>query len=469
MVFSSPIFLFLFLPIVLIGYFITRKFCGNFFLLAASLLFYAWGERKFVFVMIGAVLVDYLLGLWGNWARENHKSVRPVVAVTAILNVGLLFAFKYLNFTFDNLRMLFGDSIPVTNIILPIGISFFLFQAMSYVFDVCTGRGKVQKNPLNVLLYVCLFPQLIAGPIVRYQTVADEINSRKETLDDFVLGIERFIIGLGKKAILANTIGITVDYCFGMVGGQDFTTPVAWLGAIGYSLQLFFDFSGYSDMAIGLGLMFGFHFEENFNYPYISGSIGEFWRRWHISMGTWFRDYIYFPLGGSRTKTKSRAIFNLFVVWLLTGIWHGANWTFIVWGLWHFIWIAFEKLTGFPEKRGNKILAGFYRIITLLVVVIGWVLFRSDNLAQAWEYIQVMFIPQCPNADSALYVLRYLPFYIAGIIFSVPIFSVAKNKFSIKPTVAVEIVKKIMCFALAAVSIMFCVAGTYNAFIYFNF
>ena len=466
MVFSSPIFLFLFLPAVLLIYYLTRKWCGNFILLLASLIFYAWGEPKFVFVMVGVVFVDYLLGLWGNKAREQEKSIRPVVAVTAVINGGLLFVFKYLNFTFDNLRIIFGDIIPFTNILLPIGISFFTFQAMSYVFDVCTGKGVVQKNPLNVLLYVCLFPQLIAGPIVRYQTVADEIQNRRETLDDFAAGIERFVIGLAKKAILANTIGITADRCFGLVGTADFSSPVAWLGAISYSLQLYYDFSGYSDMAIGLGRMFGFHFEENFNYPYISGSVSEFWRRWHISMGTWFRDYIYFPLGGSRTKTRSRAIFNLFVVWLLTGIWHGANWTFIVWGLWHFIWIAFEKISGFPDKKGGKISSAFYRIVTLIVVIVGWVVFRADNLSQAWEFIKVMFVPSTGNIDQALYILRYYPFFIAAILFCFPIYKKIQQK---DASAGVEAVKKLLLVCLAAISLVFCIAGTYNAFIYFNF
>ena len=467
MVFSSPIFLFIFLPLVLLGYYLTRKWCGNLFLLAASLIFYAWGEPKFVFVMVGVVLVDYLLGLWGNSAREQGKSIRPVVAATAVVNGGLLFIFKYLNFTFDNLRLIFGESIPVTDILLPIGISFFSFQAMSYVFDVCTGKGTVQKNPLNVLLYVCLFPQLIAGPIVRYQTVADEIRDRRENLDDFVSGIERFIIGLAKKAILANTIGITADYCFGLVGNADFTMPVAWLGAISYSLQLYYDFSGYSDMAIGLGRMFGFHFEENFNYPYISGSVSEFWRRWHISMGTWFRDYVYFPLGGSRTKTKSRAIFNLFVVWLLTGIWHGANWTFIVWGLWHFIWIAFEKISGIPDKKGGKISSVLYRIVTLIVVIVGWVLFRSDNLGQAWVFIRTMFglNGMTLNDISILLWNDAVGIIILAVLCSMPFI----YKLIEKANQKVGIIIPLLCLVLLAVSLSFSVTTSYDPFIYFNF
>lgn len=468
MVFSSPIFLFLFLPITLIGNFIFRKNLCNLFLLVMSLAFYAWGEPKFVFVMIGVVLLDYLFGLWVDHAKKHERSTRLPIVLTVVANVGLLFIFKYLNFTTQNLHALIGDSIPVTQIALPIGISFFTFQAMSYVFDVNAGKGQVQRNPLNVLLYVSLFPQLIAGPIVRYQTVADEINDRKATLDDFAYGIQRFIIGLAKKAILANTLGISVDYCYDLVGTDALTTGLAWLAAIGYSLQLYYDFSGYSDMAIGLGRMLGFHFLENFDYPYIAKSVGEFWRRWHISMGTWFRDYVYIPLGGSRGGKVSRIIFNLFVVWLLTGIWHGANWTFIVWGLWHFLWIAFERITDIP-KRCGKIGSAAYRVITLLAVVLGWVLFRSDNLGSAWIMVKAMFGGALNNnvgfIDATVW--AYSPFYIVALVLCFPWQNLFSEKFRHGP--AVVIARYIGCVCLFAVGIVFVVAGTYNAFIYFNF
>ena len=473
MVFSSPIFLFLFFPFALLGYYLFRKKLGNLFLLIISLLFYAWGEPKFVVVMIATVLLDYLLGLWGNWARVRGRSTRPVIVMAAVLNVGLLFVFKYLNFATENLRLLLGDMVPLTQIVLPIGISFFTFQAMSYVFDVCAGKGEVQRNPLNVLLYVSLFPQLIAGPIVRYQTVAQEIKHRKETLDDFTYGIERFIIGFAKKAVLANTIGITVDYCFGLVGGQGgsgLTTGIAWLGAIGYSLQLYYDFSGYSDMAIGLGRMFGFHFEENFNYPYMTKSVGEFWRRWHISMGSWFRDYVYFPLGGSKVNGTGRSIFNLFVVWLLTGIWHGANWTFIVWGLWHFMWIAFERISGIP-KRCGKLGSFFYRCISLLVVIIGWVIFRADSLTQAKVYLITMFT-NCFGQNQAgfQYLCRYWPFYLAALIFCAPIYQILRQRMgNASASLIGNAMYKVILLLLFKISIVFCIAGTYNAFIYFNF
>lgn len=467
MVFSSPIFLFLFLPIVLIGNFIFRKNLCNLFLLAMSVAFYAWGEPKFVFVMIGVVLLDYLLGLWVDSAKRREQSTRLPIVLTVIVNVGLLFAFKYLNFTTQNLHALLGDSIPITQIALPIGISFFTFQAMSYVFDVNAGKGRVQRNPLNVLLYVSLFPQLIAGPIVRYQTVADEINERRVTLDDFSYGIERFIIGLAKKAILANTLGISVDYCYGLVGTDSLTTGIAWLGAIGYSLQLYYDFSGYSDMAIGLGRMLGFHFLENFDYPYMAKSVGEFWRRWHISMGTWFRDYVYIPLGGSHSGKQSRIIFNLFVVWLLTGIWHGANWTFIVWGLWHFLWIAFERITNIPKQCG-KVGGAVYRVVTLLVAVLGWVLFRSDSLSNAWIMIKAMFGGANGSSSFAgMSVRGYFPFYIAALVLCFPWGKLLRGK--CKDGTALMAVRYIILIALFAISTVFVVAGTYNAFIYFNF
>ena len=468
MVFSSPIFLFLFLPITLIGNFIFRKNLCNLFLLAMSLVFYAWGEPKFVFVMIGVVLLDYLFGLWVDHAKKYGRSTRLPIVLTVIVNVGLLFIFKYLNFTTQNLHVMIGDRIPVTQIALPIGISFFTFQAMSYVFDVNAGKGRVQRNPLNVLLYVSLFPQLIAGPIVRYQTVADEINDRKVTLDDFSYGIQRFIIGLAKKAILANTLGISVDYCYDLVGTDALTTGLAWLAAIGYSLQLYYDFSGYSDMAIGLGRMLGFHFLENFDYPYMAKSVGEFWRRWHISMGTWFRDYVYIPLGGSRSGKVSRVIFNLFVVWLLTGIWHGANWTFIVWGLWHFLWIALERVTNIP-KRCGKIGGAVYRVITLLVVVLGWVLFRSDNLGSAWIMVQAMF--DVTTNSNAAYIgttaWAYFPFYIVALVLCFPWKNFLAEK--IRNSTTMMVARYIGCICIFAVSIVFVVAGTYNAFIYFNF
>ena len=292
----------------------------NVMLLIASLIFYAWGEPKYVLIMIASIIVNYALGLLVDKVRCRKVLSRLVIALTAVLNLSVLFIFKYLMFTVDNINSIASLNLSVPNIALPIGISFFTFQAMSYVIDVYREKGEAQKNPLNVGLYISFFPQLIAGPIVRYETVAYQIKHRVETFDNFSTGVVRFIIGLAKKVLLANTMGVVADYSFDMPNSE-LTVVMAWIGAIAYSLQIFFDFSGYSDMAIGLGKMFGFHFLENFNYPYISTSITEFWRRWHMSLGTWFRDYVYFPLGGSRVN-KPRLILNLFVVWFLTGVWH---------------------------------------------------------------------------------------------------------------------------------------------------
>ena len=390
MLFSSAIFLFAFLPITFLVYYMINPKFRNIWLFLVSVFFYAWGEPRFVLIMLFSIIMNYGLGLLADNYRGTDYG-RVVIITTVILNLVLFFCFKYLNFTIQNLNSLLKITLPQTHILLPIGISFFTFQAMSYVFDVYKGNGNVQKNPFYVGLYITFFPQLIAGPIVRYETVSREINCRKENFNDISTGIERFIIGLGKKVIISNQWAILADYAFNMnQTGNLHSASLAWIGAIAYAFQILFDFSGYSDMAIGLGKMFGFHFLENFNYPYFSESVSEFWRRWHISLGSWFRDYIYIPLGGSRVK-QSRLICNLFIVWLLTGVWHGANWTFILWGLWYFILLAFEKLTGYPKRFKNIFFIGLYRIWTLFCILIGWVLFRSSNVTQAFNYIKCMF------------------------------------------------------------------------------
>ena len=329
MVFSTPIFLFVFLPVVLLLYYLPRRsghFTRNFILLVFSLFFYAWGEPVHVALMLLSILMNWGFGLLVRGNRGTAKG-KAAVALAVLYNMGMLFVFKYLNFVADNLGWLLHTQFSIPKIALPIGISFYSFQALSYVIDVYRGHGEAQRNPMNVGLYIALFPQLIAGPIVRYETVALQIRERRECWDDFTSGVCRFIVGFAKKLILANQFGYLADTIFEWKMGM--SVGMAWLGALAYTLQIYFDFSGYSCMAIGLGRMFGFHFLENFDHPYVSRSITEFWRRWHISLGTWFRDYVYFPMGGSRVKTKSRLVFNLFVVWMLTGIWHGANWTFV--------------------------------------------------------------------------------------------------------------------------------------------
>ncbi len=467
--------------VVAVYFAIPKKFRAlrNYFLVVCSLFFYAWGEPKFVYYMLTVVFINYALGLIASKFIDNDKNIKIIVIITVLTNVSFLFYFKYLNFALENLKRVGLYNEEIIKIVLPIGISFFTFQAMSYVFDICMKRAKAQRNPINVILYVCLFPQLVAGPIVRFKTIATEINQRNETLSDFTYGVKRFVIGLGKKCIIANSLAPTADFCFNTVGQTSGALDaglssgifyIAWIGAIAYSLQIYFDFSGYSDMAIGLGRMFGFHFEENFNYPYISKSISEFWRRWHISMGSWFRDYVYFPLGGSRVDTTFLLFRNLFIVWLVTGIWHGANWTFIVWGLWHFLWIAIEKEMSLLHIGNRVIDSKGYYLLTLLVVVIGWVCFRSNNLPQAIEYLQCMFLPLTISNEAmnlsfaAKFLFKDCVFILLlGILFSSPfIFIHLEKKLP-------GHVLNIIYLTIFILSISFSLTSSYDPFIYFNF
>ena len=355
---------------------------------------------------------------------------------------------------------------PVPQVELPIGISFFTFQAMSYVFDVYRKKGRVQYNPLRVGLYISLFPQLIAGPIVRYETIAEQMEERKENWTDFSKGITRFCIGLGKKVLIANNMAVVADAAFNLLIGGEFqaSMAMAWLGAVSYTLQIFFDFSGYSDMAIGLGQMFGFHFEENFNYPYSAKSVSEFWRRWHISLQTWFRDYVYFPLGGSRVS-KGRLVFNLFVVWALTGIWHGANWTFLAWGLMYFVLLTIEKLTGLHKKS-----YWWGHVYTLLFVMIGWVIFRSTGMGNALVYIKAMFgIGAKGVLDSAVgaYLLQNGIYYVLALMGCFPILPKLEAKW--KECKMWQIGYAVCVLLVFVVSVSFIMNQAYNPFIYFNF
>ncbi len=474
MVFSSTIFLFFFLPFTLVGYYLINPIFRNSFLLMMSVFFYAWGEPKFIFIMLGSIFINYIFGLLVDKYRNNKKIAKLFVTLMVIFNVMLFFIYKYLNFTIENLNLFFGNKIPQTNILLPIGISFFTFQAMSYVFDVYRNNGKVQKNPLNVALYIMLFPQLIAGPIVRYETVSNAINYRTETIDDFSEGVKRFIVGLSKKIIISNSVALIADKAFGYTDFSQLSVGLSWLGALAYSLQIYYDFSGYSDMAIGLGKMFGFHFDENFNYPYISKSVSEFWRRWHISLSTWFRDYVYFPMGGSRVEKKSRLVFNLFVVWLLTGIWHGASWNFIAWGLYYFLILTFEKLSGIPNKFSNLFSKTLYRIFTLLYVLFGWVLFRANNLRYAIDFVKSMFmLNNNLIVDKSLIFLiqENLVILIISVIFCAPAlksFSKYVDTYVISYKLSI-IMKPVLYAILFIICVSFTITSTYNPFIYFNF
>lgn len=474
MVFSSKLFLFIFLPAVLGIYFLLPKKIRNIFLFLVSLLFYGWGEPKFILALLISVFLNYILGLLVDKYRDDKRKVRIIMLFLVLFNIGLLIVFKYLNFIIRNLNLIVDGRIPQTNIALPIGISFFTFQAMSYVIDIYRKHGEVQKNPLNVGLYVALFPQLVAGPIVRYETVAYEINHRKEKLDEFASGVKRFLEGLAKKVLIANTLAIVADKAFAIAEAGNLSISFAWLGAIAYSLQLFFDFSGYSEMAIGLGLMFGFHFEENFNYPYISKSVSEFWRRWHISLGTWFRDYVYIPLGGSRVKSKVLMVRNLFAVWFLTGVWHGANWTFITWGLMYFALISFEKFSGYPGRFKYKASKIAYQIFTLICVICGWVLFRSDSIHQGIYFLKTMFgISQNRIFDSSalFYFKEYFIYFVFAFLLSTPInkWMVEKIHKKEKSIKIYKIAMPLIYSFIFLVVIAELVVNTHNPFIYFNF
>ena len=454
--------------VVFFSYVIVRKcrWAQNVFLLCASLFFYAWGEPKFVLVMCGSILLNWLFGLLISKNRQNASLSKGIVCLSVICNLGILFVFKYLTFTGNIIDSLVAADLQVPNIALPIGISFFTFQSMSYVIDVYRQKGEVQTNLLYVGLYISFFPQLIAGPIVRYETIADEIKNRKETVDDFFDGFARFVVGLSKKVLLSNSLGYLADQAFAAVEtGNTISVLFSWLGAIAYAMQIFYDFSGYSDMAIGLGRMFGFHFLENFNYPYISSSISEFWRRWHISLGTWFRDYLYFPLGGNRVS-KGRNVFNLFVVWFLTGLWHGANWTFMAWGLMFFVLISFEKVTGF-QNAGMTVVK---RLYTLFFVLMGWVLFRSKSIALAMVYIRSMFGLNANGFCDGLFTGWFVQNWIllsVGAVLCTPLMREVNKKMA--DSEIIGYLKVIGLFLLFVLSVANLVGSSYNPFIYFNF
>lgn len=465
MLFSSMTFVFLFLPIVCGLYFFARKEFSNIILLLASILFYAWGEPSYVYLMLGTILANYI----GALCIDKYKKHKKLALIaTLFVDLGLLFYFKYFNFVLDNINTVFNADFTLHHIIMPIGISFYTFQAISYLVDVYRQEVPVQKNLYKLALYITFFPQLVAGPIVKYHDVANQIDHRQVRFDGVVYGIKRFIIGLAKKMLLANTMGQVADTIFAMPV-TDFGTGVAWVGALAYTLQLFFDFAGYSDMAIGLGHIFGFKFLENFNYPYISKSITEFWRRWHISLSTWFKEYLYIPLGGNRIS-KRRTYINLFIVFLATGIWHGAAWTFVIWGIWHGIFIVAERITGIHKKETTKTVSFFQHTYTILAFVIGWVIFRADNIKYAFDYVKNMFGLMNTNP---IYKMPYfidtteiLVFFIA-ILCSMPIF---KNILSTKTTN--QLAKfgiNTWLIVLFVLSWSAMASGTYNPFIYFRF
>lgn len=472
MVFSSILFLLFFLPALFFCYFClpARFRTGrNMVLLLFSLFFYACCGLNCLPVLLGSIAVNYLCGLLAT--KERSVLVRRIgLWVGVLFGIGTLAWFKYAGFLARNLNAL-GLGLTVPQIVLPVGISFYTFQGLSYVIDVYRGEVECQRNPLYVALYVALFPQLVAGPIVRYSTIAGQITRRRETVSDFSQGSVRFLLGLGKKMLLANVMGEIADGVFAQAP-QTMTASLAWLGAAAYTFQIYFDFSAYSDMAIGLGRMFGFSFLENFNYPYISQSVTEFWRRWHISLSSWFRDYVYIPLGGSRCS-RYRNIFNLAVVWLLTGLWHGAEWTFVLWGAWFFLLLAGEKLLwGRALKLLPRVLRHGY---TMAAVVLSWVLFRSPDTAYAQAYLGAMFGLGGGAADgqTVYYLLEYWPEWIACAVAALPVKVWLQDRLEERGTVPAALLQtwgpKLASLAVLAASYMKLVSGSFNPFIYFQF
>lgn len=469
MVFSSLIFTFYFLPIVLLLYYLSKESYRNYILLAASIFFYAYGEPKFIFVMAVSIAVNYGIALLID---HNRQLAKGLLIIDVIFNIGILFFYKYLDFGIVLANRLFCTDFHLFNLLLPIGISFYTFQALSYVIDVYRGTVKVQKNPLFVALYISFFPQLIAGPIVRYHDIEKQLFSRRSDVNLFGEGVKRFLIGFCKKVILANNLAVVAEEVFGM----QFTTVnplVLWLGSICYSLQIFYDFSGYSDMAIGLGKMFGFTFTENFNYPYISRTVTEFWRRWHISLSFWFRDYVYIPLGGSRGSIVKN-IQNMLVVWLLTGLWHGANFTFIFWGLGYFVLLVFEKYLLKPTEKKSRILQFFWRIVTLFCVNWGWVIFNSPSLKSGLRYCLSMLGVYVHRFtwDSVMqsYMREYGIYLLLGMIFSTPMMKVLETKIGNSRAASFyNIFQPVIYAAVFLWAVSFLILGAHNPFIYFNF
>lgn len=459
MLFSSLTFLLIFLPLCLLFYFIIPNIkYKNIILLLFSLVFYAWGEPVYIFLMIISILITYLFGLLID--KSKHKKTFFVLGIIFLL-FNLLF-FKYGNFIVDNINYIFDLNIKSLNLPLPIGISFYTFQALSYLIDLYRRKFKVQKNILNLALYISLFPQLIAGPIVRYEHVERQINYREHTLEKVVEGSHRFIIGLSKKVILANSMALICDTIYNQY--YNYGTIILWIAAITFMFQIFFDFSGYSDMAIGLGKIFGFEFLENFYYPYVAKSITEFWRRWHISLSSWFKDYIYIPLGGSRCS-KLKNIRNIFIVWLLTGLWHGANWNYIIWGIYFGILLLLEKFIfkDILEKTPNII----RHVVTIFLILISWTIFKIEDINSLLIILKDMFIYKSSNINLFIHTNSSLFF---NFLFIIPCiyFSVEHKKLDINNSIKYNIIN-ICYFILFIINIIFIIGSNYNPFIYFRF
>lgn len=467
MLFSSIPFLFYFLPCILILYLIAPKCLKNTVLLLSSLVFYAWGEPRYVIWMLLAITLGYIFGLLIERFKEKKRISKLFMILSVASSLAMLGYFKYVDFFIGNFNAITGLSVPLLKIALPIGISFYTFQILSYTVDVYRGDVAAQKNPIDLAAYVALFPQLIAGPIVRYSDVAEQLKSRTHSFEKTALGARRFMIGLGKKILIANILG---ELCDTFRASDDKSVLFFWLYAVAYSLHIYFDFSGYSDMAIGLGKIFGFDFLENFNYPYISASITEFWRRWHMSLGSWFRDYVYIPLGGNRVS-RLRHLFNIFVVWMLTGFWHGAAWNFIVWGLFFAVLLMVEKLWLLKYLKKSRVLSHIYVVI---LIIISFVIFDASSMGQAFSYIGSMFGAggyPLVSTEFLYYFRSYGVVLILGIIGATPLPKKLWNRIA-----ATNIGSNIMTFAepIALSALLLCcsaylVDGSYNPFLYFRF
>lgn len=483
MLFSSIFFLYFFLPTVLLAHYLVGKNLRNVLLLLASLFFYTWGETNYVAILLISICVNYVVGLSIKYALKKGKSGRRHLAIGIFLNLTPLFFFKYYVFIAESLNAIISNQqaiIPTPDIHLPIGISFFTFQAISYIVDVYRGDAEVQKNPLKLALYISLFPQLIAGPIVRYHDIYKQLSNRTVSIEDLKIGVVRFVAGFGKKVLIANNMGSLADHVFSLPANE-LSFTIAWLGIAAYTLQIYFDFSGYSDMAIGLGRMFGFKFLENFNYPYISRSIREFWRRWHISLSFWFRDYLYIPLGGSRCA-KWRISLNLMTVFFLCGLWHGASWMFVIWGLFHGFFIVIEStIWGDFLLKLPKFIQHCY---TLVIIMVGWIFFRADSLSHAIDYMGALVNFQAaPYIDGRLHHATGNEFIVAftlGILFSVPIVPTVNqwiNHIYSRKDQSIQWVISGTCTTLLTgwmvVTILYSTAailrGTHNPFLYFRF
>ena len=467
MLFSSIPFLFYFLPCVLILYLIAPKCLKNTVLLLSSLVFYAWGEPRYVIWMLLAITLGYIFGLLIERFKEKKRISKLFMILSVASSLAMLGYFKYVDFFIGNFNAITGLSVPLLKIALPIGISFYTFQILSYTVDVYRGNVAAQKNPIDLAAYVALFPQLIAGPIVRYSDVAEQLKSRTHSFEKTALGARRFMIGLGKKILIANILG---ELCDTFRASDDKSVLFFWLYAVAYSLHIYFDFSGYSDMAIGLGKIFGFDFLENFNYPYISASITEFWRRWHMSLGSWFRDYVYIPLGGNRVS-RLRHLFNIFVVWMLTGFWHGAAWNFIVWGLFFAVLLMVEKLWLLKYLKKSRVISHIYVVV---LIIISFVIFDASSMGQAFSYIGSMFGAggyPLVSTEFLYYLRSYGVVLILGIIGATPLPKKLWNRIA-----ATGIGSNIMTFAepIALSALLLCcsaylVDGSYNPFLYFRF